>query len=140
MLATRGSPALRATRQARLRSRAITSATLAEKWVLASNFDQLTGPSSSKASIIAQVCGPYPIDGDLESLLQILDPRLGLGSVASIDTTDVKSNETHALLRTTDWKASRGQGHLDHALIGLVDVDEADGVERRDRRIWRHQR
>ena len=63
----------------------------------------------------------YPIDGDLESLLQILDPRLGLGSVASIDTTDVKSHETHPLLRTTDWKASRANAQNGLALIGLVE-------------------
>ena len=48
-----------------------------------------------------------PVDGHLRSLLQILDRRLGLGSVTSIDTADVKSNQAHPLLRPTDGKASR---------------------------------
>src|SRR5262245_1884111 len=48
-----------------------------------------------------------PVHGHLESLLQILDRRLGLRSVTTIDTADVKSDEAHPLLRTTDGKTSR---------------------------------
>jgi hypothetical protein len=73
----------------------------------------------------------HPVDGDLESLLQmILDPRLGLDSVASIDTPDVKSHETHALLRTTDWKASRANAQNGLALIGLVEPTREAALRR----------
>ena len=47
------------------------------------------------------------IQANPEAMLQILDCRLTLGSIASIDTTDIKSDQAHPLLRTTHGKAGR---------------------------------